>query len=341
MLIAIAVTGIILGQIINAKAVLRPVPPNSKWCSGNSAYQCNSTGCSQTSIDCGASGCVGSDWHTRGCSNGSCYDNVLPNDSRCCECSSRGWYDAPFWGGCSDCTSNSTNSCTPCGEALAYCDGCNWNNNWNPFRDETYTGTSGHKCPGSAKICTPNSKWCSGSNLYSCASTGCSQSFVENCNGEDGCVGATYQDWYCSVNKCDHTDYPNSPICNQAPSVPTLLEPPNATWEYYNPTFKAISTDPNNDKVRIYFNVLGYGDAWSGWANSGERIEWGPINLSKCFNNYWRAYAQDINGSNSNWSGYFQALIDKGNPTNNISYPTGDYAAAERIISKSRKSLKM
>jgi len=46
------------------------------------------------------------------------------------------------------------------------------------------------------------------------------------------------------------------------------------------------------------------------------------LNLGTCFNNPWRAYATDINGNIGNWSGFWQAQVDKTIPTNSISYPT-------------------
>lgn len=71
-------------------------------------------------------------------------------------CGARGWRDTPFWGGCGDCPSSCTNGC---GEALAYCDGTNWNDNWNPLVPESQrnTATSGHICPcaGSTTGCPP------------------------------------------------------------------------------------------------------------------------------------------------------------------------------------------
>jgi hypothetical protein len=98
-----------------------------------------------------------------------------------CDCSGygQGWHDAPFWGGCDDCTTNPVdwnNACAPCGEAYAYCDGCNWDTNW-----------WNHKCAGSPKICTPYAQRCdppdigTGSDLYTCSSTGCSWNFAQDC----------------------------------------------------------------------------------------------------------------------------------------------------------------
>jgi hypothetical protein len=150
-------------------------------------------------------------------------------------------------------------------------------------------------------------------------------SFVENCNGRDACVGTTWRDWYCSGTACAYTDYPGHSNCNQAPSIP-IRNSPSDNWQNTNPTFTVTSTDPNGNNYRAYFNILGYGDNWSGWTNSGQPASWGSLNLGNCFNNWWRAYSQDTFSFNSAWSGYWQVKVDKDNPPNpTISYPTGTY----------------
>ena len=71
-------------------------------------------------------------------------------------CGERGWRDPSFWGGCGDCSGCGS---AGCGEALAYCDGTNWNNNWDPLVTEGQrsTATSGHVCPcrSSQGLCSP------------------------------------------------------------------------------------------------------------------------------------------------------------------------------------------
>ena len=86
------------------------------------------------------------------CSVGYCTGSCTFTIAPICDCDTygQGWHDFPWWGSYGDCNLNSTsNRCPPCGESLAYCDGCNWDTRWDPFRDESYGGAGpGHKCPG-------------------------------------------------------------------------------------------------------------------------------------------------------------------------------------------------
>ena len=242
----------------------------------------------------------------RGCSSGYCYSNEI-------------WYD---WENC-----NSYDNC------YAYSNGC---------ENRDYYCSSG-ACFYSVSIRNTDYydgyvNYCADAiNLrthrilhdYYCTSGNCTDhtswqndAFVENCNGRDQCVGTTWRDWYCSGTACTYTDYPGSPNCNQAPSIPTRNSPADA-WQNTNPLFSVTSTDPNGNQYRSYFNILGYGDNWSNWANSGQPVSWGTLNLGTCFSNWWRAYSQDTLGFNSTWSGYWQVRVDKDNPSQSISYPTG------------------
>ncbi|MEX2724997.1 MAG: hypothetical protein Q6367_013985, partial [Candidatus Freyarchaeota archaeon] len=137
------------------------------------------------------------------------YQPIVPE----CNCSEKGWHDAPFWGGCDDCNLNSINNCPPCGQALAWCDGCYWHTDWYPFREETFGDPGdegGHKCPGNPKICTPNSNWCEGNTAWHCSSNGCSK-WSEDCGSsywtnEYRCLGSIVQRKYiargCSNGAC-------------------------------------------------------------------------------------------------------------------------------------------
>jgi len=111
--------------------------------------------------------------------------------------------------------------------------------------------------------------------------------------------------------------------CFNPPNTPTLIAPPNSVWINYNPTYQATTTDPDNDQIRTFFNVLGYGDGWGNWVNSGQTSSWGPLNVGTCYQNWWRAYAQDTGGLNSSYSGYWLAKVDKDIPSSAIAYTTG------------------
>jgi len=113
---------------------------------------------------------------------------------------------------------------------------------------------------------------------------------------------------------------------NTPPNVPVLqsplnsADPMNSAWINTDPTFQALVTDPDGDKVKAYFSVLGYGSSLGSLVNSGQVSSWGPINLGACFQNYWRAYAIDEHDLGSAWSGYWLVQMDKGVPTAAISY---------------------
>ena len=127
------------------------------------------------------------------------------------------------------------------------------------------------------------------------------------------------------------------PPPNNPPNIPTLIAPPHNTWINYNPTFQARISDPDNNNVRAYFNVLGYGDGWGSWVSSGNISFWGPRNVGSCFQNWWRAYAKDTGGLTSDWTGYWLAKVDKDLPSAGISYPTGtiDYTTFTVSLSES------
>ncbi|MHA1470136.1 MAG: hypothetical protein ACTSSP_06180, partial [Candidatus Asgardarchaeia archaeon] len=156
-------------------------------------------------------------------------------------------------------------------------------------------------CPGNAATCTGSPGTWSG------------WSTVQDCDDDELC--------YTSGIKCR---FDASCVPNQPPNTPTLIAPPHNTWINYNPTFKARVSDPDNDDVRAYFNVSGYGNGWGNWVANGGTSQWGPVNLGTCSQYWWRAYAQDTNSTNSPWSGYWKVRVDKDNPIGDISYPNGE-----------------
>jgi len=150
---------------------------------------------------------------------------------------------------------------------------------------------------------------------------------------------AQYPNTHCEHCSVDRRPSPAIPCCcdtgyvvkdnacvpaNNPPNTPTLIAPPHNTWINYNPTFKARISDPDNDDVRAYFNVSGYGNGWGNWVANGGTSQWGPVNLGTCSQYWWRAYAQDTNSTNSPWSGYWKVRVDKDNPIGDISYPNGE-----------------
>ena len=172
--------------------------------------------------------------------------------------------------------------------------------------------------------------YCSGDNLYEddsyCWTGSCriNNNLITDCNNDDGCIGTTYRDYFCSGGECEYQNYPGDSRCNTAPNTPVLIAPPHNTWINYNPTFKARVTDPDGDNVRAYFTVFEYTSGWGNEVDSGGTSSWGPRNLGNCrTNSWWRARAQDDKGVNSGWSGWWLTKVDKGTPTRSISYPTG------------------
>jgi len=267
-------------------------------------------------------------------------------------CSGDGQYfDVPFWGACDDCTTNpveSSNACEPCGQAYARCDDGTFNTDWNT-----------HKCEGSSQTCLPGTKVCNpieggtNSDVYQCGSSGCAGVFLEDCGyhywtDQYRCVGNVVQRLY-SENGCKVVNsvaecytFPNwidqvdcsitgstcvSGACINAPNVPVLVAPPNNTCVNSNPTFQATVSDPDNRKVRGYFQILGFGNVYSpesSYVNSGSTVSYGPVNLGTCAINSWRAYAQNESGVTGNPSAWWTYKIDKTAPeTISISYASG------------------
>jgi len=95
-------------------------------------------------------------------------------------CGARGWRDYPSWGQCQECDQNPP-GCggRGCGEAEAFCDGTNWNNQYSPFVKDSDKGTatSGHACPcaGSTQLCNgqprPTTPACPQGQTYQCVNT--------------------------------------------------------------------------------------------------------------------------------------------------------------------------
>jgi len=173
-------------------------------------------------------------------------------------------------------------------------------------------------CGTRSRTCTSACVWgswgtCTGQGVCSPGSTkvqGCGSCGTQTSTCTSACAWGTW-------GTCQEGN------CFNPPNTPTLIAPPNSVWINYNPTYQATTTDPDNDQIRTFFNVLGYGDGWGNWVNSGQTSSWGPLNVGTCYQNWWRAYAQDTGGLNSSYSGYWLAKVDKDIPSSAISYTTG------------------
>jgi hypothetical protein len=91
---------------------------------------------------------------------------------------------------------------------------------------------------------------------------------------------------------------------NSAPATPVITEGTSAIVDCGRLTFKATTTDPDNDKISYQFS-WGDGDLseWSNYIPSGDTI---TISHYHCYSNYgfvWiRVRAQDEKGNLSEWS---------------------------------------
>lgn len=110
---------------------------------------------------------------------------------------------------------------------------------------------------------------------------------------------------------------------NSPPNIPTLIYPPNDEWINLEPEFEASSTDQDNDKIKVYFNIAEFGSGWGNLVNSGQSSTWDPGTLGSCSQYFWRGYAQDEHGLDSAYSGYWFAKLDTGDPIASISYTSG------------------
>jgi hypothetical protein len=278
-------------------------------CSGGSCTGVCSPGA--TDVQSQACGNCGTQTRTRTCS-GSC-----------------GWGSWGGWGTCigeGACAVGATQSqaCGNCGTQTRTCSGsCTWGG-WG-----TCTG-QGACTPGATQPCGDcGTQVC----IVGCTwnpTCGCSTC---NCNQYDTCVGTTYRDYSCSNGNCIFVDYPNDSRCNQTPSI-NLVAPSNDTWINTDVTFTGLVTDPNNDQVRAYFNIVSLYDTWGTLVNSGQNSVWTySVPTQGCFTSWWRAYAEDEHGVTSGWTGYWLALVDKSTPTAAISYPIGTIEYATFTVS--------
>lgn len=91
-----------------------------------------------------SSDCTGPPPTTPACTLGLTYK--CKNGVWKCTCGDIGWKTSPYWGGCSDCEGCGSQGC---GKPEEYCDGTNWNTDFNPFvkQSDKATKTSGHACP--------------------------------------------------------------------------------------------------------------------------------------------------------------------------------------------------
>jgi hypothetical protein len=128
------------------------------------------------------------------------------------------------------------------------------------------------------------------------------------------------------MQDCTETNsYAGLCVANNPPDVPALIAPDHNTWIWYDPTFQAQVSDPDNDYVQAYFNISGYGDGWGNLVLSGNVSQWGPVNLGTCTEHWWRAIGQDAHGlsDENNWSSYWRIGVDKNPPSSSIDYPGG------------------
>jgi len=323
----------------------------SRGCSGGSCYSNPSW---QNWQECGGDywtneyRCSGTmrqrKYVSRGCSGGSCYSNEIwynweqcgsdywTNNYQCSGtivqrqiqyqgCASGSCYSFPAWINQTECGGDYWTNDYRCSGTMRQrkyvsrgCSGgsCYSNEIWYNWQDcgSDYWG-SNYSCSGNWRTREYISRGCSGSSCYS-------NTYYynwENCDAYDGWYGPEYRDYYCSSGSCVY-------IGNTKPNIPTLIAPPHNTWINYNPTFQATVSDPDGEKVKAYFNVSGYGDGWGNLVNSGQTSSWGAVAISDG-EYWWRAYAQDIRGLNSDWSGYWLLRKDIINPLASIDQENG------------------
>lgn len=298
------------GSSYNCSGTMQQRLYYSQGCSGTSCY---SNASWQNWTDCGSDywgsnyTCSGTmqqrQYFSRGCSGGNCYNNASwQNWSQC---------GSDYW----------TNEyrCVGTMQQRKYissgCSGgsCYSNTIWYDWSQcgSDYWGSL-YSCSGDWRTRQYFSAGCSGTSCYLTPSY---QNW-ENCNTYDGWYGSQLRDYYCSAGACVYSG-------NTIPNVPTLIAPPSGTFLNYDPTFQATVSDPDNNQVRACFEILGYGSACSAYVNSGQTASYGPVSISTCYQNYWRAYAQDSGGLTSGWTGYWLYSIDKVLPTNSLSYASG------------------
>ncbi|MCD6399814.1 hypothetical protein J7L85_03385, partial [candidate division WOR-3 bacterium] len=116
------------------------------------------------------------------------------------------------------------------------------------------------------------------------------------------------------------------------PNVPTLVSPPNNSWQNQTPTFEARVSDNDGDRVKAYFqiiadlngnSILDENEIWEGYGNlvsSGNISSWTPSNLPDFYPFSWKAKAIDEDGRSSGWSGWWQFGKDTIPPQAQISY---------------------
>jgi hypothetical protein len=294
----------------------------SQGCSGVSCYSNPSW---QNWAECGSDywtsnyQCSGTmqqrQYYSRGCSGGSCYSN--PSWQNNTDCGSDYWTNEYRCNGTMQQRKYISRGCSG--------GGCYSNIIWYDWSScgSDYWGLL-YSCSGDWRTRQYFSRGCSGTSCYGPTS---SYPNWENCNTYDGWYGSQLRDYTCSSGACVYSG-------NTIPNVPTLIAPPNSTWINYNPTFQATVSDPDNNQVRAYFNILSYADYWGSLVNSGGTSSYGAINLGNCAQYWWRTYAQDSGGLTSGWSGSWLAKVDKDAPPNpTISYPTGTIAYTTFTVS--------
>jgi len=181
--------------------------------------------------------CDGCNWDT---SDYRCAGSV------CCECSGVGYQVAPFWDGCSDCTSNPVYpnyNIEPCGQAYAYCDGCKLNRNWDTHKCEgSYNPCYDVSCPD---YCSASARYyggyCSGGNCYysstDCGSNSCAGNYY--CTNDD--PPRVYETCYsrgCSAGYCYDNSYASYVVMCDYACVSGKCDCGDGVCEYWKPGYE-------------------------------------------------------------------------------------------------------
>ena len=137
---------------------------------------------------------------------------------------------------------------------------------------------------------------------------------------------------------CYHLSWMNSPITGTSPilevtfynpgNVPTieLNSPSHLIWVNYIPTFKAKIYDEDfpEENARAYFEISGtISSGWGEYINSNGAVSsYKPVVLPDG-QWWWRAYAQDDAGNQSDWTEYWLIGKDTVSPAATINYTLG------------------
>ncbi len=294
----------------------------------NIRQDCGNDGCDAWTVN----GCNGSlikeirTCHDRGCNNDACFDNTSTETRNGTDCGTD-YCDNWVAAGCSGNFIQETRTCHDKGCNNGAC----LDTTFTETRTVTNCGTDSCDawtvtgCDGSSiqETRTCHDRGCSNKACFDNTSTETRRS-ATNCDAFDGCLGTTFRNFSCSNGACVSSDTACDSRCDNPPAIPTLIAPPHNTWININPTFQARVIDAENETVRAYFNIVGYGQNWGSSTPSGGISQLGPLNLGNCAQYWWRVeYTEDSCGQRGQPTGYWLVKVDKSAPTASISYPNG------------------